>query len=185
MTSQIILLNGVGSVGKSSIAKALQESLIEPFLHVQMDTFLEMLPDKFENHNDSFSFNQLDEGGHPSIEIKSGPVGEKLMDGMRLAMAALARAGNNLIIDDVIFDESFAEYKRLFSSFTLHTVGLFAPLDILEQREKQRGGRMLGLSRWQYDQVHKGKVYDLEIDTSGMSPTAATHLIIKAFSLQN
>jgi len=185
MTSQIILLNGVGSVGKSSLAKALQETLTEPFLHVQMDTFLEMLPGKFENHIDSFSFNRLNEDGHPSIEIKSGPVGVRLMDGMRHAIAALAKAGNNMIIDDVIFDQSFEDYKQLLSSFGLHTIGLFAPLDILEQREKQRGDRMLGLSRWQYAQVHKGKVYDLEIDTSDLSPKDAAQLIIKTFGLQS
>ncbi|MGN6146630.1 MAG: phosphotransferase-like protein, partial [Mesorhizobium sp.] len=33
----ILLLNGVGSAGKGSIARALQAITREPFLHVQMD----------------------------------------------------------------------------------------------------------------------------------------------------
>ncbi|MGH6929884.1 MAG: phosphotransferase-like protein, partial [Dongiaceae bacterium] len=35
-TARIVLLNGAGSVGKSSIARALQTIATEPFLHVQM-----------------------------------------------------------------------------------------------------------------------------------------------------
>ncbi|MDE1996547.1 MAG: chloramphenicol phosphotransferase, partial [Rhizobiaceae bacterium] len=35
--AKILLLNGVGSAGKSSIARALQAIAAEPFLHVQMD----------------------------------------------------------------------------------------------------------------------------------------------------
>jgi len=40
----VIILNGVGSVGKSSTARALQAITAEPFLHVAMDAFLDMLP---------------------------------------------------------------------------------------------------------------------------------------------
>jgi len=50
MTAKIVLLNGVGSAGKSSIAKALQAITVEPFLHVQMDAFLKMLPEPLQEH---------------------------------------------------------------------------------------------------------------------------------------
>lgn len=40
---RIIILNGAGSAGKSSIAKALQAITNEPFLHVAMDDFLDIL----------------------------------------------------------------------------------------------------------------------------------------------
>jgi chloramphenicol 3-O phosphotransferase len=42
--SHIIILNGVGSAGKSSIARALQDIAMQPYLHVPMDAFLDMLP---------------------------------------------------------------------------------------------------------------------------------------------
>jgi chloramphenicol 3-O-phosphotransferase len=42
---RIVVLNGIGSVGKSFVAKALQALVTEPFLHVQMDAFLDMLPE--------------------------------------------------------------------------------------------------------------------------------------------
>ncbi|GHD58475.1 hypothetical protein GCM10017083_41490 [Thalassobaculum fulvum] len=44
MAARIVLLNGAGSAGKSSIARALQAIAATPLLHMQMDAFLEMLP---------------------------------------------------------------------------------------------------------------------------------------------
>lgn len=44
-SAQIILLNGAGSSGKSSIARQFQKIAGKPFLHVQMDDFCAMLPD--------------------------------------------------------------------------------------------------------------------------------------------
>src|SRR5262245_18333522 len=38
--ARIVILNGVGSAGKSSIARALQAMTDESFLYVAMDTFL-------------------------------------------------------------------------------------------------------------------------------------------------
>ena len=39
MQARIIILNGVGSAGKSSIARALQAITAKPFLYVAMDAF--------------------------------------------------------------------------------------------------------------------------------------------------
>ena len=50
--TKIILLNGVGSVGKSSIAKALQTITTETFLHISMDAFMDMMPAACFEHPD-------------------------------------------------------------------------------------------------------------------------------------
>ena len=52
----VILLNGVGSAGKSSIAKALQTITAEPFLHVAMDAFLDLMPARYWDHPDGVTF---------------------------------------------------------------------------------------------------------------------------------
>ena len=63
--AKIVLLNGVGSSGKSSIAKALQTMTAEPFLHVQMDVFVEMLPEALQDHPDGFAFETTQVEAHP------------------------------------------------------------------------------------------------------------------------
>ena len=181
--ARIVLLNGVGSAGKSSIAKALQTITAEPFLHVQMDAFFEMLPERYQQHPDGFIFETVDEEGKPAVVIKAGPVGERAMRGMRHAIAAMAAQGNNLVVDDVLSHGQMSEYQNLLSAFDLYVVGIFAPLEVLENRERNRGDRLIGLARWQFGRVHEGVHYDLEIDTSNSSAFECARLIQAKFKL--
>jgi len=183
MTAKIILLNGVGSAGKSSIARALQMITAEPFLHVQMDAFIDMLPQALQDHADGFSYEAAADGDKPSVVIRTGPVGARALRGMRHAIAAMARQGNNLIVDDVLCDGEMLEYLELLSAFDLHWVGVFAPLEVLEAREIQRADRLPGLARWQYGRVHKGIRYDLEVDTSTLTPLECARRIQLEFRL--
>lgn len=181
--ARIVLLNGVGSAGKSSIAKALQTITAEPFLHVQMDAFMDMLPEAYQEHPDGFTYETSYEDGKPLVVIQTGSVGERTLRGMRHAIAAMAAQGNNMIVDDVLLGEEKAEYAILLSAFDAFLVGVFAPLDVLEARERQRGDRLIGLARWQYNRVHKDMVYDLEIDTSSASPLECAKSIKQRFEL--
>jgi chloramphenicol 3-O phosphotransferase len=105
------------------------------------------------------------------------------MRGMRHAIAAMAGQGNNLIVDDVIFNDEISEYRKLLSSFDLHLVGVMAPLEVLEEREAARADRLPGLARWQYERVHKGTDYDLEVDTSRLTPLECARRIRERFRL--
>jgi chloramphenicol 3-O phosphotransferase len=181
--SRIVLLNGVGSAGKSSIARALQAIAATPFLHVQMDAFFDMLPAGWRDHADTFAFETGEEDGRPVVAIRSGPVGERLMRGMRRSVAALAAAGNDLIVDDVMLGDEMAEYDALLAGFAVHKVGVLAPLDVLEAREAARGDRLIGLARWQIGRVHAGRSYDLEVDSAANTPERCARLIAERFGL--
>jgi len=102
---------------------------------------------------------------------------------MRHAIAAMAAQGNNLIVDDVMLENEHEEYATLLSGFETLFVGVFAPLGVLEARERERGDRMIGLARWQYDRVHRGKKYDLEIDSGSLGPLECATLIKEKFQL--
>jgi len=184
VTARIVILNGVGSVGKSSTARALQAIAARPFLYVAMDAFLEMLPAAMLDHADGLLFERDGRDGPPSIAIKAGPVLQRTMQGMRHAIAAMAAQGNDLIVDEVMLDPATVQaYRELLSPFDLRMVGLFAPLDVLEARERARGDREIGLARWQYDRVHRGIAYDLELDTTVMTPQLCAERIRDSFQL--
>ena len=110
--TKIILLNGVGSVGKSSIAKALQTITTETFLHVSMDAFMDMMPAASFEHPDGVTFETIQEDGKPSVVIRTGPVAERVFRGMRHAVAAMAAQGNNMILDEVLLDGREAGIPR-------------------------------------------------------------------------
>ena len=164
--ARIIILNGVGSAGKSAIAKALQGLTGNRFLHVEMDGFLEMMPEAGWGHPDWFALETLEEEGRPSIEIRTGPLGQCLMRGMRGAIAALAAAGNDMIVDEVMEAPVKRDYERQLAGFDIAFIGVFAPLDVLEARERARGDRLIGLARRQFARIHKDMRYDFEVDTS-------------------
>lgn len=176
----ILLLNGVGSAGKSSIARALQGMTREVFLHVQMDAFLGMLPDPCPG---GFTFETVMRDGFPEVVISSGPAGKRAMNGMRRSVAALAEAGNNLIVDDVNTGDEWREYDTLLAGHLVHRIGVLCPLDVLEAREAARGDRLIGLARWQFSRVHAGRAYDFTVDTSAATAEACAGLIRGRFDL--
>ena len=182
-TSRIILLNGNSSVGKSSIAKALQTITIEPFLHVAMDAFLDMMPPSLLQGSEGMVFEPGMEDGVPICAIKVGPQAMRTLSGMRRAMRAMADAGNNLVIDDVLIDQDWQDYVEALSGHRVSWVGVFAPLQLLEERERRRGDRDLGLARWLQARLHKDIKYDLELDTSQSSAMECAIQIKRTFDL--
>lgn len=178
--TQVIVLNGVSSVGKSSVAKAIQRLAHKPFLHVQMDDFLTMLPPRAIEHKDGLVFHRIDS---KTIDVRSGDIVVRALEGMRYAISAMAGCGNHMIVDDVFFATEDIEYRRLLRQFDFRLVGLFAPLDVVRKRELARGDREIGLAKGQFERVHKGRTYDLEIDTSQAPPDSIAREICEAFGL--
>ena len=177
---KIVVLNGVSSVGKTSVAKAIQIRAKRAFLHVQMDNFLEMLPRRAFESEDGLVFERIDS---QTIDVKSGDVVDRALAGMRSAVASMAECGNNIVVDDVFFADEDSEYRRLLKRYDCYLVGLFAPLEVVQGRERTRGDRDIGLAKGQFERVHNGRVYDLEVDTSKETPGQVAEEICKFFSL--
>jgi chloramphenicol 3-O phosphotransferase len=80
--THVIILNGVGSVGKSAAARALRAIAARPFLHVAMDAFIGMLP---ATDGPSGRFDVRDNPGpwQPVHGRPVRPVLERAMRGMR------------------------------------------------------------------------------------------------------
>ncbi|HEY1708832.1 MAG TPA: hypothetical protein VGG10_11255 [Rhizomicrobium sp.] len=181
--AKIVLLNGAGSAGKTSIAKAIQARASSIFLHVQMDAFLDMMPQRTLGKPEGLTFEMVERDGKPFVILTSGPELERTLRGMRHAIAAMAEQGCHMVIDDVMIDDTSAEYRTLLAPYDFHMVGVFAPLDVLERRERNRGDRALGLARSQFDIVHRGRTYDLEIDSSSATADECAAAIVRAFAL--
>lgn len=170
----IILLNGASSAGKSSIAVKLQEKM-HPALHVGFDHFCIMLPGSYmfggAHADQGFSaVCRQDEKG-PIIDVKTGPVGKELGFAMRRAMKALADSNFSLIIDELLLSpEELPDYKELFRDYKVYFISVKPPLDVVIQREKERGDRVLGMARGCYEVVYANKLVDLEIDSSKGTP---------------
>lgn len=173
MNGTIILLNGASSSGKTSIVKALQEILPEPYLDAGIDKFIWMLPNRYL---DRPLWDEV-----LGLAIQAGPVGRKLFSGMHHTIAALSRTGNHVIADHVLVEPDWLrECAALLSELPAYFIGVRCPLEVLEEREQARKDRTLGQARAQFDVVHAHKIYDFEVETSLYSPQQCA-LQIKAY----
>ena len=121
------------------------------------------------NHPEGLRFIRHDTSP-PEVEIVCGPAVDRLLAGMRASIAALARCGNNIIVDDVLVDEDGSAYRLALAGLDVLWVGVMAPLDVIEARERQRGDRDIGLARWQFVRVHRNIPYDLTVDAARSTP---------------
>lgn len=170
--SKIIDLNGPSSSGKTTIAKELQDSFSEPYLHIGIDKLIGFMPAKINDWQGGdaplgFSWKRdTDQTGQTVYNIQTGPFAKKITRSLKDITVLLASQQYNLIIDDVAFGAiEVDEWKQALKGYHVLYVGVVTPLDVLEQREKSRGDRIKGSARSQYFKVHENVSYDLEIDT--------------------
>lgn len=83
------------------------------------------------------------------------------------------------IIDHVILrEDKYRECLDYLSDLNYITVGVHCPLVEASRRELDRGDRQIGLAATQFDKVHSNREYDIEVDTSTMTPEQAAKLIL-------
>lgn len=164
----IILLSGTSSAGKTTLAKALQNAMDAPYLHVPIDSFEDMIP----------GFDKFGEPGSPQWQ----PIFNRVISGFHHSLAALAGTGSNLIVDHLLV-QGVEPYNWLeecldqITPFNAYLVGVHCPLEELRRREMARGDRGIGQAERQFHRVHQHGVYDLEVDTSLLSAEECAVLI--------
>ncbi len=180
----VIILNGTSAVGKSSIMRAFQAKHTQPWLGIGIDNFfVGVLPAKFyledkpEHHVVMQGVASEDEHGK-LFTLHIGSEGQKIIKGMHRAIAAYAKAGNNVIVDYIMYDPAwYGDLMSALSGIPVISVGITASLPIIQQREKARGTSPEGHARSMYDTVHQGWKYDLEINSDEMNPEQIADLI--------
>lgn len=131
MTTQVIVLNGGSSSGKSGIVRWLQEVLPDPW-----PAFAE-------------------------------------------GIAAMARAGAGVIVDDVFLGGPHSRERRqkALAGLDVQWVGVRCDGAVAEGREIARGDRVRGMAASQAHVVHEGVRYDVEVDTTHTEALACAHTI--------
>lgn len=156
----IIYLNGTSSSGKSSIARELHKLRQEPYFYFSIDTLLYSLAEEDL---------QAIMGKSPQRQILNW---EFIFEGYFASVAALAKTGNNVIADCPVYSEGLDRYfsKHLGPIQEKLVIKVDCPLAVLEERERARGDRAIGIAKKQYEGIHKFLTYDIAVDSSANSP---------------
>lgn len=182
-----MLLNGAPRAGKTSIAKALQEIAAEQeqiWLNIGVDCYMKSIPARFL----------------PGIGLRPGgerPDMEEMVYGMYIALyrtiAINAKQGFN-VVADVGHHDNYATITDLYTAclveldgIKVYTVGVDCDIEGIVRRRKatgypavdENGDILPPILRWQ-EYIHKGKQYDIMVNTSLCSPEQCAMEIFSA-----
>ncbi|WP_083894423.1 chloramphenicol phosphotransferase CPT family protein [Nocardia tenerifensis] len=149
---QVILLNGVSSSGKSSLARQLLLDLERPFFHMGVDMIGAMRSEKRTHELDA---------------TELAAVLKRTRAGFHRAVAGMAHAGNDIIMDHVLSEPwRLSDCLTVLAGIDVVLIGVHCSADELRRRERQRGDRPAGTAAKQIESVHAHATYDFEVDTS-------------------
>jgi chloramphenicol 3-O phosphotransferase len=175
MTGRIVLLNGAPRSGKSSIARAMLAQTDHAWLAFGADAFMAMTPAHLQP-----GIGLRPGGERPDIE----PMVQRLYGTLFDALAAMAKGGADVVSDLGIHDGYstplgiLPDAVRRLSDLPVLFVGVRCPIETIMVRrnaDPQGGYYAAGdtvpqpVRRWQ-DAVHLPGIYDLELDTSLLTP---------------
>lgn len=172
MTTQVIVLNGGSSSGKSGIARCLQEVLPDPWLSLSVDTLVDAMPAKSRTSGEGIEF-------APDGQVNVGPEFRALDEAWTQGVAAMARAGARVVVDDVFLGGAASQerWRKALAGLDVLWVGVRCDSAVAAGREIARGDRIGGMAALQADVVHEGVRYDLVVDTTRTESLACARTI--------
>jgi chloramphenicol 3-O phosphotransferase len=104
----------------------------------------------------------------PGGEVIIGPAFRTLEAAWIAGVAAMARAGARVIVDEVFLGAATSQqrWRQALGGLRVLWVGVRCDSAVAAGREIARGDRVVGMAVAQADLVHRGVVYDLEVDTT-------------------
>ena len=173
---QIIILNGAPRSGKSSIAAVIQDTFAGLWMNLGVDRFMEMTPARYRP-----GIGLRPGGERPDLE----PFIVLLYRALYESIAAHSRLGLNVVVD-IGHHDAYAtprgilpDCARRLSGLPVLFAGVRCPLDVILERRRTTGYPATvtddpaapgPIRRWQ-EEVHYPGLYDLEVDTSVLSPS--------------
>ena len=178
-SGQIIILNGAPRSGKSSIVAAIQENFEGVWMNIGVDSYAQTTPPRYRP-----GIGLRPGGERPDLEMLVAQLYAALYD----SIAAHSRLGLNVVTDVGHHDsysrhlDCLADGARRLAGLPVLFVGVRCPIEVILQRRAASapenayviGSRTdpapLPVRLWQ-EAVHTPGLYDLEVDTSLLSPT--------------
>lgn len=172
MSTQVIILNGGSSSGKSGIARCLQAVLPQPWLTLGVDTLYAAMPAHLRDSDEGIAI-----GADGSVSTGDE---FKLLDiAWAQGIAAMVRAGARIVVDEVFLGGASSQqrWRTALTGLDVLWVGVYCSPEVAAGRETARGDRVVGMARSQAELVHRGVLYDLEVDTSRSESLACARTI--------
>lgn len=159
--TQVIVLNGGSSSGKSGIVRCLQAVLPGPWLAIGVDMLVDAMPVAMRASDSGIEF-------APDGTVRVGSDFRALELAWMAGVAAMVRAGARVIVDDVFLGGAAGQerWRQALAGLDVLWVGVRCDSAVAAARELARGDRVGGMAAAQADLVHRGVAYDMTVDTT-------------------
>jgi len=178
---QIVILNGAPRSGKSSIVAAIQNTFEGVWMNLGVDRFKPMTPERYQP-----GIGLRPGGERPDLE----PLIVILYRALYEAIATHSRLGLNVVVDIghhnaySVSLEILPACARQLKGLPVLLVGVRCPLDVIVERRRATwpssnaddDSAPKAARLWE-QAVHTPGIYDLEVDTSKLSPTECADAI--------
>jgi chloramphenicol 3-O phosphotransferase len=178
---KIVILNGTPRSGKSSIASVIQNTFEGVWMNLGVDQFMQMTPEKYQP-----GIGLRPGGERPDLE----PLVMIMYRAMYEAISSYSRLGLNVVVDVGHHDgysvprRILPNCARILNGLEVLFVGVRCPIEIVMERRLATwhvgytadGMVPKPVSLWQ-QLVHLPGIYDLEVDTSVLTPEECANLI--------
>jgi len=161
VATEVIVLNGGSSSGKSGIARCLQAVLPDPWLVFGVDMLIQALPAA-----SPMSATGIEFAADGAVVV--GPEFRALEAAWMAGVAAMARAGARIIVDDAFLGGAASQqrWRRALDGLPVLWAGVRCDSAVAAGREIARGDRVTGMAASQAELVHRDVSYDVQVDTT-------------------
>lgn len=174
LARKIVILNGAPRSGKSSIAAEIQRTFAGVWMNFGVDQMMQMTPERYQP-----GIGLRPGGERPDLE----PMIVKMYLALYRSVAAISRSGLNVVVNIGHHDgyseplKILPQCAQILKDFPVLFVGVRCPIEeIMERRARtwgmgydKNGDIPTPVLLWQ-QLVHEPGIYDLEVDTLGLSP---------------
>ncbi|MCB2077013.1 MAG: AAA family ATPase [Novosphingobium sp.] len=189
MAGQIIIVNGTSGAGKTTTCATFARRAREAYLMFGMDLLVgTLLPARYT----MFGSDKVT-GYQPT---SYGPVAMQALSAMHEMVAAASRSGQNMVVDHLMFLDPPVVQDCIWrmTDVPVLFVNLKPSLDVLDKRVRERkidvipapiqeamaaagpdiiaalGDELAEATPWFYEHAYANDIYDLELDSSAMTP---------------
>ena len=166
---RIIILNGVSSSGKTTLAKAIQEQAPIPVYRLDIDDFICMSPEKFNDYE------------HNDFSVQYA-VASKFFHVVKL----FSDMGFDLVVPNMFFQDTdtLKEFRVLLKNYPVLVVNITCPVEELKKRELLRGDRTPGSAQKQLQLLETRFDHSITVNNFENTNEECAEMIIKAFLFQ-
>lgn len=168
MHGRIIVLNGVSSTGKTTLAKVLQDAAPFPLYRLDIDDFLAMSPTKYNDEKENLFPAQF-------------RFAQKFFDVVQL----YSKKGFDLVVPCMFFrdSEQTEHFAELLHGFPVLLVNVTCTVDELRHREVERGDRAVGSAEGQLVFWDETLPCDLVVNTATSLMEDCAELILQQLQM--